>query len=163
VGSNPTSSEKSIMFIYLKASSKDQKPLEKFAQLFSKLEDSTLTIKCLPKKKKRKFVTVLKSPHVNKTAQEQFEFRFYNKQFLVNSFKPFTFLYFLKKIKNVSFSGIRLEIKILFVNHSNLRFFLTSTNPDTVILNTSNNSKALKDYISFFDLHGEVFLKKFYY
>ena len=91
MGSNPTSSEKLIMFIYLKASSKDQKTLEKFVQLFSKLEASTFVIKCLPKKKKRKFVTVLKSPHVNKTAQEQFEFRFYNKQFLINSFKPFTF------------------------------------------------------------------------
>ena len=163
MGSNPTSSEKLIMFIYLKASSKDQKTLEKFVQLFSKLEASTFSIKCLPKKKKRKFVTVLKSPHVNKTAQEQFEFRFYNKQFLINSFKPFTFLYFLKKIKNVSFSGIRLEIKILFINHENLRFFLTSMNPDKVMSKTLNKSQISKDYVSFFDSYGEVFLKKFYY
>ena len=43
------------------------------------------------KKKKTKF-TVLKSPHVNKTAQEQFEYRIYKKQLKCFAFQSVLFL-----------------------------------------------------------------------
>ena len=33
----------------------------------------------LPQKKNKKFITVLKSPHINKTAQEKFEFKMFSK------------------------------------------------------------------------------------
>jgi ribosomal protein S10 len=82
------------MFFYLKISCKDEKILKKFIKFFFKIKSLPIFVKPFPKSKKRKFVTVLKSPHVNKTAQEQFEYRFFSKHFLVFSFKPLIFFYF---------------------------------------------------------------------
>jgi ribosomal protein S10 len=182
VGSNPTSSDpiilarKLIMFFYIKASSKDKKVLEKFSWFLSKLETSTFTLKCFSKQKKRKFITILKSPHVNKTAQEQFEFRFYNKRFLINSFQPLTFLFILKKIKNLSFSGLNLEVKSLLKSNEKNNNFLKLISPDNLTLNIKHDynkqkltrkslsqNLLLKKYIQLFDCYGEIFLKDIVY
>ena len=182
MGSNPTSSDpivlvlKLIMFFYIKASSKDQKVLEKFSFFLSKLETSTFTLKCFSKQKKRKFITILKSPHVNKTAQEQFEFRFYNKRFLINSFQPLTFLFVLKKIKNLSFSGLNLEVKSLLEHNEKNKNFLKLLSPDNLTLSIKHDCNKqkltnkfptenllLKKYIQLFDCYGEMFLKDIVY
>jgi len=153
------------MFLYIKVSSKDKQILKKFTNFLFKLETLIFNLKCFPKQKKRKFITVLKSPHVNKTAQEQFEFRFYNKQFFINSLTPFIFLYLLKRIKNTSFSGMRLEIKILSSHKDKMRSFLKSINPDYAILDNSSclikRDVSLAKYIQLFDGYGEIFLKHF--
>merc|ERR1712183_472559 len=105
---------KLVMFIYLRVSCKDKRILKKFINFFTKLRSLPIFIKPFSKREKRKFVTVLKSPHVNKTAQEQFEYRFFFKDFLVFSSKPLILFLFLKKLKNFSFSGIRIEVQGLF-------------------------------------------------
>jgi small subunit ribosomal protein S10 len=61
---------------------------------------------CLPMRKK--VYTVLKSPHVNKTAKEQFEIRFYNHLFLING--PFFNDLFMRQIKQCIDSKILLKI-----------------------------------------------------
>ena len=151
------------MFFYISASSKDKKVLEKFSFFLSKIEKSTLILKYFSKQKKRKFVTILKSPHVNKTAQEQFEFRYYKKRFLINSFRPLTFIFFLKKMKNTSFSGLDLTIKSMLKENEKNDHFLKLTNPDNFILNDkaseSFKNVKVKKYIQLFDCYGEVFLK----
>ena len=102
------------MFFYLKVSCKDKRILEKFVKVFTKIKSLPIFIKPFPKHKRRKFITILKSPHVNKTAQEQFEYRFFSKHFLVFSPKSRTLFVLLKKLKNLSFSGIKLEVKGMF-------------------------------------------------
>jgi ribosomal protein S10 len=67
--------------------------------------------KYFQKKTKKSFLTILKSPHVNKKAQEQFETRFYSKQFSVYSTKKLKYLFFFKKIQNNIFSDVKLKIK----------------------------------------------------
>jgi ribosomal protein S10 len=164
------------MFFYIKASSKDKKVLEKFSWFLSKLETSTFILKCFSKQKKRKFITILKSPHINKTAQEQFEFRFYNKRFLINSFQPLTFLFILKKIKNLSFSGLNLEVKSLLEYNEKNKNFLKLISPDNLTLKIQHNctkqksinksfpqNLLLKKYIQLFDCYGEIFLKDIIY
>jgi ribosomal protein S10 len=182
VGSNPTSSDpiilvhKLTMFFHIKASSKDKKILKKFSWFLSKLETSTFTLKCLSKQKKKKVITILKSPHINKTAQEQFEFRFYNKRFLINSFQPLTFLSTLKQIKNQSFSGLNLEVKSSLKYNEKNRNFSKLISPDNFTLNTKHDfskrkstnkpsaqTLLLKKYIQSFDCHGEIFLKNIVY
>ena len=79
------------MFLKFKVSSKDRHILKKFLSFLQKLTTPSTTLKYFSKQKKRKVVTILKSPHVNKTAQEQFDYRFYTNEFLVNSTQPFTF------------------------------------------------------------------------
>lgn len=160
------------MFFYFKVSSKDNKVLEKFFQFLLKLETSPTILKYFSKKKKRKFITILKSPHVNKTAQEQFEFRFYNRQFLIDSFKPLTFFLVLKKIKNLSFPGIKLEVKGVFNTNKKNKSFLKVVDPDNIVLlnkkhlkmNKHSFSKTVqKKYIQLFDCYGETYLKNSFY
>lgn len=74
------------------------------------------------KKKNKKVITLLKSPHVNKTAQEQFEIKFFNFKLKVITTQAFKFLIFLKKIKNYTFADIQIKIK--FLNNSKNQFLL---------------------------------------
>ncbi len=45
--------------------------------------------------KKRKFITLLKSPHVNKSAREQFSMQTYSKVITIKNIKSLTFLEYL--------------------------------------------------------------------
>ena len=171
------------MFFHIKVSSKDKKLLNSFSQHLSKIETTSNFLKSFSKQNARQFITILKSPHVNKTAQEQFEFRFYTKEFIVNSFKPLTFFLILKKINNLSFSGIDLKINGLF--KENKKKNLIAVNPDNTDLNILKNygltkKKTLKRksfnyknfsesfhfskrYIQLFDCYGEMSLKNDFY
>nr|BBC77491.1 ribosomal protein S10 [Nitzschia sp. PL3-2] len=152
------------MFLYFKISSKDSQVLEKFFQFILRLEKFPMVIKSFSKSKKRKFITILKSPHVNKTAQEQFEFKYYSKEFLVDSLKPLTFFLVIKKIKNLSFPGIRLEVKGLLNNDKKTKSNLKLINPDHIVLNKTgvkikNIPLSQLKYLQLFDCYGESYLK----
>lgn len=172
------------MFFYLKVSCKDKKILEKFTRVFIKLKSLPIFVKSFPKHEKRKFVTVLKSPHVNKTAQEQFEYRFFSKHFLVFSMKPQIFFLLLKRLKNFSFSGIKLEVKGVFEKNVTNKYVLKLVNPDNIVLQKQylnqksfrkeksnnkgfkvavNNLDLSKKYIQLFDSYGEIYLKNTFY
>ena len=178
------------MFFYLKVSCKDKRILKKFLCFFTKIQSLSVFLKSFPKHKKRKFVTILKSPHVNKTAQEQFEYRFYSKHFLINSSKPLTFFLILKKLKNLSFPGINLEIKGFLEKNITHKHILRTLSPDNIILrnvssldlnknflklnhqdkvlktismNPNFNFLSIKKYIQLFDLYGETCFKKIFY
>ena len=163
------------MFFHIKVSAKDKKVLKSFSQFISNLQLTSNSIRLFSKHNLRKFVTVLKSPHVNKTAQEQFEFRTYTREFIISSFKPLTFFLILKKINNLSFSGLNLKIESLF--KWNVKKKLIALNPDSVNLNTTqkfntlshvnaSNNQSLsssKKYIQLFDCYGETVLKTDFY
>ena len=172
------------MFFYLKVSCKDKKILEKFTRVFTKIRSLPIFVKPFPKHEKRKFITILKSPHVNKTAQEQFEYRFFSKHFLVFSIKPQIFFLLLKKLKNLSFSGIKLEVKGVFEKNITDKYILKLVNPDNVVLKkpylvqrsfkkektknkisklSINNLDLSKKYIQLFDSYGELYLKNTFY
>jgi ribosomal protein S10 len=161
----------------LKVSCKDKRILKKFINFLTKLKSLPISIKPFSKHEKRKFVTVLKSPHVNKTAQEQFEYRFFSKDFLVFSFKPLIFFLLLKRLKNFSFSGIKLEVQGLFEKKRTDKHALKLINPDNIVLQnicfkqndfkknkiSSFNMSLSKKYIQLFDSYGEVCLKNVFY
>jgi ribosomal protein S10 len=172
------------MFFYLKVSCKDKKILEKFTRVFTKIKSLPIFIKPFPKHEKRKFITILKSPHVNKTAQEQFEYRFFSKHFLVFSAKPQIFFLLLKKLKNLSFSGIKLEVKGILEKNISNKYILKLVNPDNIVLQKQylvqksfkknktvnkiaklsiNSSELAKKYIQLFDSYGEIYLKNIFY
>jgi ribosomal protein S10 len=91
--------------------SKNKKSLDYFFFFFSCLFQKNLSvIKSYVKiKKKRKVLTLLKSPHVNKSAQEQFEIRVFSKQINLSVLKDFQFLYLLKLIKNAVLTDSRVK------------------------------------------------------
>ena len=69
--------------LYITVSSKSKETLKLFLAFLSKFKHSNLIIKYFPKRKIKKFVTILKSPHVNKSAQEQFEFKINTKKLML--------------------------------------------------------------------------------
>ena len=149
------------MFFQLQVLAKDKKVLELFVKFFLTLQKASSTWKVVFNSKKRDVITVLKSPHVNKTAQEQFEYRVYSKKIIINSFKPSIFLLVLKKIKSFSFPGISLKV-IGVCNKSNkLSKTLELFNPKNFYL--VNDSKCFSKYIQLFDCQGEIILKTKYF
>ena len=152
------------MRIFIKVSYKNDQVLNNLAKFFKKLELLPTIIKHSSKQKKKKFLTILKSPHVNKTAQEQFEFRFYNKEFLFESIKPLTIFIVLKKLKALSFPGVQFKAKGLInsVNKKN-RSILTILDPDNIVLNSNSLLTSQKKCLQLFDCYGEACLKDLFY
>jgi ribosomal protein S10 len=99
--------------------SKNKKSLDAFLFFFgSNLElNFNLINKYFEKKKKRKILTILKSPHVNKKAQEQFESKVFSKQLTLYVPKHLQYLLFFKKIRTI-FTDIKIKIKFLQNRHS---------------------------------------------
>lgn len=94
--------------------SKDRKSLNNFLKLL-KYETNAKNLQILSniskKKKWKKKISVLKSPHVNKIAQEQFEFIYYSIRMYIYSWEIKKYTFILKKIKTRLFPGIRIKIK----------------------------------------------------
>jgi small subunit ribosomal protein S10 len=66
----------------------------------------------LPLKKKK--ITLLRSPHVNKKAKDQFEIRFYNKLIVLK--QQIFHQSFLKKIKTLIHFESKTSLKLTFKN-----------------------------------------------
>ena len=90
---------------------------------------------------KKKRLTVLKSPHVNKKAQEQFEFRLFKKQFSIEVTKIFKYLVFLKRLNYKLFSDIHIRLKRVVRNKSIIKSGLKIFDPNYCKLNTFYNFK----------------------
>lgn len=146
----------------------------KFLSFFSKLSFLSYTITPLSNYNQKKFITVLKSPHVNKTAQEQFEFRYYNCQCLVFSPKPLLFMLVLKRLFRFTFLGLRLELKVLLIPNNCKKkiidpdIFLMQTRKNKILnVENKNNAELVKSekivkYIQTFDMFGEAQLREHY-
>lgn len=154
---------------YLTIISKNKSSLKKFFIFFDKtLSNFNIIKKYLKKKNKKKILTILKSPHVNKTAQEQFETRLFLTQVnIYYSPKNLQFLIFLKKVKIYLFPDIKIKIKF---NLNKFRLKQTQSkilNPDNFKLNFFNsqldnkNLKQTKQYkTNLYEKQKFSFLKK---
>ena len=85
------------MFIHVKVLSKNLNELHYFLRLFNYINFNTKLktknfFKIQVPKKKIKFFSILRSPHVNKSAQIQFGITIYKKSIVVYSNKTFKFL-----------------------------------------------------------------------
>lgn len=125
--------------------SKSKKHLENFLLFFSKsLKNYHLINKLIPNKKKRKILTILKSPHVNKKAQEQFQFNTYSKKINFYSVQNTIALLFIKKISSTVFSNVKIKVKFPI----NINLIKKS---QTKILNPTNfklNFFSKKNYLN---------------
>ena len=62
---------------------------------------------------KRKEFTVIRSPHIDKKARDQFQLCTYKTIIQVNKVNEYSFLFiFLENLKNTKFLGIQMQIKI---------------------------------------------------
>ena len=104
--------------ILIKIYSKDKKSLRQFKtflkNITKKWENFTFSVK--DNKKKKKKVTILKSPHVNKKAQTQFQSITYSANIKCFSFNLKKNYILLKKIKNHLFPDLKIKINQTILN-----------------------------------------------
>jgi|YelNatPaOPRAMG01_1025707.scaffolds.fasta_scaffold08023_1 ribosomal protein S10 len=153
--------------IRLEIFSKNKQSLQKFLKFLFSLKNN-LIISYKPKRKLRQIITVLKSPHVNKSAQEQFEYRIYSKTVFINTLQVFKFLLLLKKIKNTNFPFInfKMTLKSNFFSADHKKLFLY-LNPNNLNINFYENfndiqkfSKKTDKYLKILDTYGELLSTK---
>lgn len=128
------------MFINIIISSKNKNSLKtylNFLKNFSKNKKLHLnrTLVFLQKKMYKKIFTILKSPHVNKTAQEQLEFRLFTKNLRFSTFQTLKILIVLKKIQTIIFSEIQLKINFYLNLKQKKNVFVKKFNPNNIKLN----------------------------
>lgn len=101
------------------AISKIKKSLNEFAYFINRniLVNFNFVNKTRIKKNKKKVITILKSPHVNKNAQEQFEIKKFGLNFNIKTTRPFNFLMYLKKIKLYIFPAVTIKVGNLNPNN----------------------------------------------
>lgn len=109
------------------------------------------------KKPKIKKFSVLKSPHVNKTAQEQFEIKNYEKTLEIYCHQNIFVLFLMKRLSNSLFRDIKIKTKISTNNTKMLRLFKTNFNCNFHCFDKKNI--VLDSYLKSLDCYGEVCFK----
>ena len=162
------------MYVNLYLRSKSLKSIKVYIRFF-KLVSKHLNLVVLkniyskPINKKR--FTVLKSPHVNKCAQEHFGFSLYRSQLTIFSYRyPLLFLLLKYSKSSILFSDIHFKIK-MNINNSRYKTMLIDTvNPDNFYL--IDYSQLTEDillnklfsnipyYLMLFEIYGELNLNK---
>ena len=170
------------MFITIHIYSKNYKSMEQFLNFFTSVySNEKLKVRAsktlFQRKTKRKFFSILKSPHVNKKAQEQFEYFYYKRQLTVFSYQILWLLSILKVIKSKLFSDVKLKVNFFSGKVTPRESFKSTFNPNSYILNDNKDKKGLKslpkfnfhesqrekrfkNYLMLFDIYGETLLKK---
>jgi ribosomal protein S10 len=107
-------------------------------------------LKYIQQKHNRCFFTILKSPHIYKTAQEQIEYRRFSKQIIIFSFQILKYIILLKKIQTKLFPDIEIQIKFLVNNIIIKKKKLTVINP---------NNYTTKNYIKNASIYNSIINK----
>lgn len=152
------------MFFTINIQSKNLKSLNKFLMIlnnenfFKKLHIKFFKIMHKSNKTK-KVLTILKSPHVNKSAQEQFEHITYKKNVICFSEQPFLFILVLKSLRFKHFSDISVlikfnsdTIKAKTILKNNIDFLFLKLNPE--------KKNHLIEYLKMIELNGEFLINK---
>jgi len=120
------------MVIKLNIKSKNISSILHFITLikkFYKVHNLDYSFFIVSKPSKRKMFSILKSPHVNKTSQEQFEIKTYNRECIIKTKNYLQFLLMFKKLNTSLFSDLRVIITLSIINNSNLnKFYLKKIN-----------------------------------
>ena len=159
------------MIITLKISSSNHNSLENFGKI---LIDKLHMIKNInfsvigvtnKKKTKNKF-TLLKSPHVNKKAREQFEITNYTKILNIYSYQTLLLLFVVKRIKINTFSEIKVKIDLKYNPnqlHKHLKSNFNLNNNFLNKLDFEGNmyeiNDSTKNYLKRLDVFGETVFK----
>lgn len=128
-------------------SSKNRSSLYLFIKLFyKKVEKFSVLRKYFATNSRRKIFTILKSPHVNKVGQEQFQTNTYSKTLNFSVSESLKFLVLLKVIKTNLFLDVKLKLKL----NSNSNF---TSKEDLILYNPFNFNMLQKSCSSFFLSH----------
>jgi len=96
------------------------------------------------KKRRKNVLTILKSPHVNKAAQEQFESRLFSKQINIHALKSKQFLLILKRIKTYLFPDVKIKTKFILNKNLMEKARMNVLNPSNFKLNALKQIKLTR-------------------
>lgn len=105
---------------------------------------------------KKKKLTILKSPHVNKTAQEQFEHKTYKKKLICFTEQPFLFLMIFKILRFKYFSDVYILINFKSDLVQSTKLLKKSFN----FKNNYSTKKIIINYLNIVELKGEFLINK---
>lgn len=108
----------------------------------------------------KEIFTVLKSPHINKIAQDHFEFKVYSIKIKVYSYKNFKFLVFLKYLSNKYFFDLDFKYSIVFFNNNSINESKFLNYNNFYLMQYIENDFLLLNYLKLFDLYGEILFKR---
>ena len=143
------------MYLNIGIRSKNYNSLKSFVRIFKILtqtEELKLNkiLKVFQKKRFKKIFTILRSPHVNKSAQEQFEYNLFAKHVNIKSHQILKTLIILKKIKTISFSDIELKIKFIINPKSKKDIFINNLKLKKIRIGSKKkNRKIFRDIDKF--------------
>jgi ribosomal protein S10 len=121
-------------------------------------------------KQKQTVFTTLKSPHINKTAQEQIEYRLFFKHINIFSFQILKFLILIKKIQMTLCPDIQIQIKFGLNKKIIIKTKQASLSPDNYKTSLffsykkkvqKLNKKQILFYLKLFDIYGELSFKNY--
>jgi ribosomal protein S10 len=140
------------MIIYLYLKSKNLNSLKFFFKLFYNFcfKNCINYNKISKISNKVYFFSILKSPHVNKTSQSQFEYREFQKKIVFSTNNTVKTLIILKFFQVNLCSDVNVKIKMVSNSKKTKKFF----EPKKSQIITLNNIK----YLNMFDIAGERFL-----
>jgi ribosomal protein S10 len=150
------------MFININIKSKNKNSLIFFLKIFNQFNNDkklklNQTLLLSQKKKHKKIFTILKSPHVNKTAQEQFEFISFSKKIKIDTFQVLKTLIVLKKLQTTLFSDVIIKLDFIIDTEQTKAKLSTKFKPDSVISTDKHNLnyKQVELYLLLFHFHGK--------
>ena len=150
------------MLITLKITSANKNSIKRFSNfILFKIKNLSKTqiyiSNIINKKPNIKKFSVLKSPHVNKTAQEQFEIRNYEKTMEIYCHQNIFVLFLIKRFSNSLFRDIEIKTKISTGNFKALKLFKTNFNCN--LHSFGKKDIVLDGYLKSLDCYGEVCFK----
>lgn len=127
--------------------SKNKQSIKFFFLVLNKIYQPKIYLCTNYKKRKTliKKITILKSPHVNKNAQSQYEYRIFSKKLIISSHNDLKLLILLKKIKTKIFPEIKIKIKFNF----NKRKKNNLLNPKNYFINSITTKKNITQQLNF--------------
>ena len=152
------------MFLNIKISSKNKNSILSLENFITGKARVGISYSSNITLKKKKF-TVLKSPHVNKKAQEQFELRTYEQNIIIHTYQPLLVLTVLKRIKLKLYRDLSLTTCMSYNNKFFLKNLVKIFNSNKFFLNNAElnrneKMKCLSSYLKVLDIQGETYFKK---
>ena len=137
------------MIIKLDLKSKNLNSIHTFLRYFYKLNTNAAFSKNLDVKRNNKLLkkvlfSILKSPHVNKNSQEQFEIKIYNTFLVIYTKNYLKVLVYLKLLLSNFFPDVGIKVN-----------FLVNTNHSNNIPYNFNFKSITSSYLNYLDLSGE--------
>ena len=150
------------MFVNIQIESKNQNSLKQFLRLLFKLSDNNKlnlksVLKCFNKKSQQKIFTILQSPHVNKTSQEQFSYELRSNQLSIDSFQFFKLLIIIKKSEKIARFDVKQIVKFI-TNVKSTKKLIFKKYRIKLYNKEKLNKISSKKYLTLLDIYGNLIL-----